>query len=346
MEALSERGILLRTAPHLVRPMRFVLPLAPGLRPVWMIAVGLFLYDRIGGARGLPRSAKVRLDSSEFGLPLKDAYSEGFVYSDCVTDDARLVVETLIGAAEAGATVAPRTAVVSATPGSGGWEVTLEAAGGSRSSVFGRLIVNAAGPWVEEVLRGPLGIASRTRVRLVKGSHVVVPRLYPRNNAYILQNPDRRVVFLIPFEDDYTLIGTTDVPIEDPSESLVISRGETEYLCAAASRFLKQPVTPQNVVWSFAGIRALYDDGSANPSQVTRDYVLQLDRKEGSAALSIFGGKLTTYRRLAEKVLDKLRLLLPAMGPAWTATKPLPGGDLAAEDFARSGVASSCLLSG
>ncbi|MBI2313271.1 MAG: glycerol-3-phosphate dehydrogenase [Betaproteobacteria bacterium] len=326
-EALSEREILLRSAPHLVRPLRFVLPRGAGLRPAWMIRIGLFLYDRIGGRRGLEASSRIRLRDSDYGAPLKEAYTDGFVYSDCVTDDARLVVETLLDAAARGATVAPRTALTNATPKDSGWEVTLEGISGTRSTGFARVIVNATGPWVEEVLRGPLGIESRARVRLVKGSHVVVPRLYARNHAYILQNPDQRVVFLIPFEDDFTLIGTTDVPLAGPGP-VAITPEEAVYLCQSASRFLKDPVTPADVVWSFAGIRALHDDGSANVSEVTRDYVLQLDRRQGAPALSVFGGKLTTYRRLAERVLDRLAPLFPGMGPAWTAGQPLPGGGI------------------
>lgn len=324
-EALSERSILLAAAPHLVRPMRFVLPLGPGLRPAWMIGLGLFLYDRIGGRGPLPGSGRVRLSGSALGAPLKDAYREGFAYFDCVTDDARLVIANLVGASESGVTILPRTAAVAAQAKGCGWELTLEDAGACRYTVSAKALVNAAGPWAGEALHGPLGIVSRADVRLVKGSHIVLPRLYPEDHAYILQNPDRRVVFLIPFESGYTLIGTTDVPVMAPSAA--VSEEEIVYLCAAASRFLKQAVTPQDVVWRYAGVRALFDDGVRDPSRISRDYVLQLDRKEGAPVLSVFGGKLTTYRRLAERALEKLAPGLPPMGPAWTAGQPLPGGN-------------------
>ncbi|MBV8889479.1 MAG: glycerol-3-phosphate dehydrogenase [Alphaproteobacteria bacterium] len=323
-ESLIERAVLLRLAPHLIRPRRFVLPHEPGVRPRWMIRAGLFLYDRLGG-RSLPPSRAVQLCSDPLGAPLRERWRDGFVYSDCCVDDSRLVVANARDAARHGAAIATRTAMVAARRDGRGWRVSLRGPGDARRELEAGILVNAAGPWAGEVLRDA-GLRSRATLRLVKGSHIVVPRLYEGDHAYILQNEDRRVVFVIPYEDDFTLIGTTDLAFDgDPATAAILPQ-ETEYLCRAVSRYFREPPTPESVVWSYAGVRPLYDDGKGDASAVTRDYVFDLDRS-GPPALSIFGGKLTTYRRLAEHALARLAPYLPDAGPAWTAGSVLPGGE-------------------
>jgi glycerol-3-phosphate dehydrogenase len=324
-ESLAEREVLLGIAPHLVRPMRFVLPHGPGLRPRWMLRAGLFLYDRLGGARSVPGSAAVDLRDGPLASPLRDAVTSGFVYSDCVVDDARLTVANARDAARHGAEIVTRSEFVAARRDSGLWRMTLrDADNGGEREVAARILVNVAGPWVPEVLRRA-GIVSRAQLRLDKGSHIVVPRLYAHDHAYLLQNDDRRVVFVIPFERDHTLIGTTEVavaapPAEPPSEA------EIAYLCRAVGHWFKEAPRPEDVVWRYSGLRPLYDDGSRSASATSRDYVFELD-DAGAPALSVFGGKLTTYRRLAEAALARLVAHLPGIGPPWTAASPLPDDD-------------------
>ena len=321
-EALAEREVLLRVAGHLVWPARFVMPHVPALRPRWMIRTGLFLYDHLARRASLPGSRAVPLDRPPFDSGLKRELRHGFAYSDCRVDDARLVIANAMGARELGATILTRTEVVSGQRDGPLWEVRL-----SSGTLKARAIVNAAGPWVKEVLSARLGQVSRDAVRLVKGSHIVVHRLYEGDHAFILQNDDRRVVFMIPYGDAHTLVGTTDVTEPAPGEP-VASESEVEYLCRAVNHYLEKPVTPRDVVWRFAGVRPLHDDGSADPSEVTRDYALRVYDAEGQApVLTIFGGKITTYRRLAEEAVDKLGRYFPAMRPAWTARQPLPGSD-------------------
>ena len=333
-EALAEREVLLRIAPHLVRPARFVMPHVPQLRPRWMIRVGLFLYDHLGRRTRLPGSHAVRLDRPPYASDLRPEFRHGFVFSDCLVDDARLVVANARDAMARGAKVRPRTECVAAKRESGLWRAQLRGREGE-PEVAARAIVNAAGPWVKSVLNERLRQPSLDKVRLVRGSHVVVPRLYEGDHAFILQNDDRRVVFMIPYEERYTLIGTTDVPHDGDPSLPEASAAEVEYLCRAASRYLRRAVGASDVVWRYAGVRPLYDDGSANPSAVTRDYVLRLDSdQDGAPALSVFGGKITTYRRLAEHALQKLAPWFPDMGAAWTAAKALPGGEIPAGDMA------------
>jgi glycerol-3-phosphate dehydrogenase len=330
-ESLAEREVLLRIAPHLVRPMRFVLPHGPGLRPRWMLRAGLFLYDRLGGARSLPRSAAVDLRArgvdSPLAAPLRDEVTSGFVYSDCVVDDARLTVANARDAAQHGAEILPRTELVAARRDGGIWRATLRGEDGRDREVAARVLVNVAGPWVPEVLRRA-GLASRARLRLDKGSHIVVPRLYPHDHAYLLQNDDRRVVFAIPYERNYTLIGTTEVaaaapPVEPPSPE------EIAYLCRAVGRWFKRAPAPSEIVWRYSGLRPLYDDGSRSVSATSRDYVFEVD-ESGPPALSVFGGKLTTYRRLAEQALARLTAHLPRAGMPWTQASPLPSDNFLA----------------
>lgn len=333
-EALAEREVLLRKAPHIIWPLRFVLPHEPHLRPAWMIRVGLFLYDRLGGRMSLPRSSGVDLHRSPFGTGLDRRYRKGFVYSDCWVDDARLVIFNLKAAQERGARIFARHRCVGARREEGIWRITLEESGGTRITVRAHGLVNAAGPWVADMFDVMDGVSSGKHVRLIKGSHIVVPRRHEGEHAFILQNKDGRVVFVIPYEQNYTLIGTTDIPYEGDPAQVHISAEEIDYLCAVASDYLAAPVGPQDVIWSYAGVRPLFDDGSDNPSAVTRDYVLDVDEANGKMPLlSVFGGKITTYRRLAEHALDKLKPFYPRMGPAWTHRAALPGGDLAAADF-------------
>ena len=325
-EALREREVLLRNARHIVRPLRFVLPHDGRLRPRWMIRAGLFLYDHIGGRRELPGTETVDCARHPFGVPLRPGLRTAFVYSDCWVDDARLVILNARDAARRGAAVLTRTALLWARGTAGRWQARLRRKDGSELDVAARVIANAGGPWVGEVLRRCGVERAQATLRLVKGSHIAVPRLYEGEQAYLLQNDDRRVVFVLPFEEKFTLIGTTDLPyLGDPGQ-VAISPEEIDYLCRAVSSWLARPVAPRAVVWSYAGVRPLYDDHAANAAAVTRDYVLDVETGE-APILSVFGGKITTYRRLAEHALEKLAPFL-ARGAPWTARAPLPGGDL------------------
>jgi glycerol-3-phosphate dehydrogenase len=304
--------------------MRFVIPHAPGLRPRWMIRLGLFLYDHLARRSLLPGSRPVDLETTPYGAGLRHGLRHGFLYSDCAVDDSRLVVANLLDARARGARVLPRTEVVSARRSGEEWLARLS----SGEALRARAVVNAAGPWVKLVLEERLGEAAEAEVRLVQGSHIVVPGCYPGEHAFILQNDDGRVVFMIPFEERFTLIGTTDVPLEGNPAQVQPTDDEVRYLCRAVSRYLARPLEPSAVLWSYAGVRPLADDGSVEPSAVTRDYTLRVDGGEGAApVLSVLGGKITTYRRLAEQALDRLRGFFPGMGGAWTANTPLPGSD-------------------
>jgi glycerol-3-phosphate dehydrogenase len=317
-EALEEREILLRTAPHIVTPLQFVLPQCRGLRPWWMIRAGLWLYDLLAIRGSLPRSRRVGRRRSRLHAPLKDR-RRVLSYWDARVDDSRLVVLNAVAAAEHGAEIATRTEFLSARRDGDSWHAELS---GGRA-VAARMIVNAAGPWVAEVLGGRLGESSGSRVRLDKGSHIVLPRLWEGEQAYILQQPDGRVVFALPFAGDFTLIGTTDVAVERPGDPAVTPE-EIRYLCEAVDRYFTVQVVPRDVVWSYAGVRALWDDGSADPKAVTRDYRLELDSTPGPKLLSVFGGKITTARALAQEALDRLGV----DGRRSTSHTFLPGGDL------------------
>ncbi len=332
-EALLERERLLRIAPHIIWPLRFVLPYTEGLRPRWLLRVGLFLYDHLARLKSLPRSSGVSLRQSPYGEPMQDRITDGFLYSDCWVEDARLVVLNAMDAAARGAEIRTRTAVASARRDGDAWSATIAGAR-ARETVRARIIVNAAGPWVSETLGRTLGQNATAAVRLIKGSHIVTKKLYEGEQAYILQNPDKRIIFAIPYEHDFTLIGTTDVPYEDEPGPVRISPDETCYLCESVNRFFKMPIAPEDVVWSYSGVRPLFDDAAKNASAVTRDYVLDVADQGGALpVLSVFGGKITTYRRLAEHTLEKLRPYLPRLQPAWTADMPLPGGDMPNADF-------------
>jgi glycerol-3-phosphate dehydrogenase len=331
-ESLAEREVLLRVAPHVVWPLEFVLPHEPHLRPRWVIRIGLFLYDHLSRRVSLPGSRGVRLAPDRYGAGLRPDLTRGFTYSDCAVDDARLVILTARSAAEHGATIMPRTRCVAGRRDGALWRVTLEdGTTGVKGEVACRALVNAAGPWVRSLLDRQLEVPTPGDVRLVKGSHIVVPRIHDRAHAYILQNPDGRVIFLLPYEDAFTAIGTTDVPIDDVDPPPACSKAEIEYLCAAASRYTLRPVTPGAVVHTWSGARPLYDDGTDDPSAITRDYRFVLDAN-GPPLLSVFGGKLTTYRKLAEAALDELARWFPGRR-AWTARAPLPGGDFGGSSF-------------
>lgn len=334
-EALIERERLLAIAPHIIRPMRFVLPHVEGLRPRWQIRTGLFFYDHMGGRRRLPASQGVKITGSEYSEALKDTISHGFIYSDCWVDDSRLVVLNAMDAAQRGASIRSRTRFVAATAHDGVWHAQIEdRRSGAASTIAARAIVNAAGPWVEEVLQRIAGVSEDTQMRLVKGSHIVVPRLYAGEHAFLLQNPDGRVIFTIPYEDQYTLIGTTDVPFDADPASVEISGEEIAYLCDTVSSYFRRRVTPADVKWTYAGVRPLSDDEATSASKVTRDYKLELAQGAGSpVVLSVFGGKITTYRRLAETALQKLRPFIGGSNQGWTDQAPLPGGDLPRDNF-------------
>src|SRR3954469_12212225 len=336
-EALAEREVLLRNAPHIIWPMRFVLPHNKLLRPAWMIRLGLFLYDHIGGKRSLPgtKSLNFRTDRVE-GAPLKPELARGFAYSDCWVEDSRLVVLNAMDARSRGAEILLRTRCVEARREDGHWIARLkDLATGTERVVKARILVNAAGPWVERVLHGVAGQSGLAHMRLVKGSHIVVPCLFEGDHAYILQNTDRRVIFAIPYEHRFTLIGTTDIPFEGDASNVKITPEEAAYLCDAVNRSFARQIGPADVVRSYSGVRPLYDDdSSANPSTVTRDYVFDLAGSPGEAPLlSIYGGKITTYRRLAEHAMDKLSPFIPGLRPSWTADAALPGGNMASQRF-------------
>ena len=334
-EALTEREVLLKAAPHIIWPMRFVLPHNSLLRPAWLIRMGLFLYDHIGGRRTLPGTTALNLRQGLQGAPLKPELVKGFEYSDCWVDDSRLVVLNAMDAANHGAEVLVRTRCIGARrvgAGTGSrWKAVLaDQATGAEREVTARILVNAAGPWVDHFLQQGLGDNTAQNLKLVKGSHIIVPRLYEGEHAYILQNTDNRVVFAIPYEGRFTLIGTTDVVYDGDPGTPAITDAETAYLCEAVNRYFDKPVAPADIVHTYSGVRPLYDDAEANPSEITRDYVFDVKTDHGNTPLlSIYGGKITTYRRLAEHAIAKLEPYLPGLGPAWTEDSDLPGGDLA-----------------
>jgi glycerol-3-phosphate dehydrogenase len=333
-EALAEREVMLRIAGHIVWPMRFVLPHRPEMRPRWMIRAGLFLYDNLARRVSLPPTEALDFRNHAYGGPLAEKITAGFAYSDCWVEDARLVVANARDAAARGADIHVRTAFAGAVRDAEGWTCTLRDAAGQETLVRARALVNAAGPWVLSA-QGAAHAKPTGSVRLIRGSHIVLPALYEGEQAYILQNDDRRVVFVIPYQGRFSLVGTTDVPHEGDAATAHCTPEEADYLCAAVSRQFKRPVTADRIVWSYAGVRPLYDDGADNPSAVTRDYVLKLDAEGGAPVLTIYGGKITTYRRLAEEAVGKVGAALGREGTAWTAAAPLPGGDLGGRSLAQ-----------
>ncbi len=355
-EALHERETLLRAMPHISWPMRFVLPyhrdmrfegetptsrilslLMPwmrGRRPAWLIRLGLFLYDHLGGRRILPGTTTVDLRKDRAGAPLNPKFEKAFEYSDCWVQDSRLVVLNARDAEARGARILTRARVVSAERGADGWLVQIRHEDGGDEQVAARVVVNAGGPWVEQVLKQTLRQNSPAGVRLVRGSHIVTRRLYDHDKCYFFQGEDGRIIFAIPYEGDFTLIGTTDKDHHDDPANPRCSDEEADYLCAFASRYFRRPVTRDDVVWTYSGVRPLYDDGAKSATAATRDYVLALDDR-AAPLLSVFGGKITTYRRLAEHALEKILPFFPGAGGHWTAGVSLPGGDFPVDGVAR-----------
>ncbi|MGH8797976.1 MAG: glycerol-3-phosphate dehydrogenase, partial [Caldimonas sp.] len=352
-KALAEREVLLKSAPHIMWPLRFVMPHDPGMRPVWMIRAGLFMYDHLARREVLPASTTIDLRRHPAGLPLKKRYTKGFVYSDGWVDDARLVVLNAIDAQEHGATILTRWRCIDAVRSAAGWRLSLQSSGGEHAEVDARALVNAAGPWAAQFLGEQAHVQGAKALRLVKGSHIVVPRLFEHDDAYIFQNPDKRIIFAIPYEGDFTLIGTTDVEHHGPVGEAHIDASEITYLCEQASRYFERPVQPADVVWTYSGVRPLLDDESGDPAAVTRDYLLDLDwpaagsprggrapsggggaaprdRDRQAPLLTVWGGKITTFRRLAEEAVDLLARPLGIQSGAWTQGASLPGGDLSA----------------
>ena len=323
-ESLIERERLLRIGPHIIWPLRFVLPHDKGLRPKWLLRLGLFLYDNLGGRKLLPPTRSVNLRDHPHGEILEDRLSRGWEYSDCWVEDARLVALNCKDSKERGADIRARTECVELERGYDVWNAKLRGQQGEET-VSAKIVINAAGPWVDDVLDTAQPGRNHTNLRLVKGSHLVFPKLYEGGHAYIFQNRDNRIVFAIPYEREFTLVGTTDVLFKDDPNTVAISDEEKSYICDAINEYLRHDVTPDDAVWDYAGVRPLYDDHQSDNSTVTRDYVFDLDETGGAPILSIFGGKITTYRKLAEHALQKLRL---AEGESWTGSTPLPGGDI------------------
>lgn len=322
--ALIERERLLQAMPHISWPLRFVLPHHRGLRPKWLIRLGLFLYDHLGGRKILPPTRVLDFRSHPTGRPLKDAFTKGFEYSDCWVQDSRLVSLTARDAAERGAKIMTRTRVTAAKCTNDVWEIlTADSNTGQSATYHARTLINASGPWVSEVINNKLGITSPEKTRLVRGSHIVTKRLFDHDQPYIFQGADNRVVFALPYEDDFTLIGTTEGPHPDPATPPECTDQDAEYLCQFVSEYFETPVSQDDIVWRFSGVRPLYDDGASSATEATRDYVLSLDTGQGAPLLNVFGGKITTFRHLSEQALEKIG----AKGIPWTAGSPLPGGN-------------------
>lgn len=347
-EALKERETLLRAMPHISKPMRFILPYnesmrfeggtptsnllnifmpwLKGKRPAWLIRFGLFLYDSLGGRKVLPATSRIDLQSDPAGMPLKDKYTKAYEYSDCWVDDARLVILNATDAKNRGATIMVQTKVIQAHRTNGVWEVQTDGPAGQQSH-FARALVNAGGPWVENVIRNTVESSSKEGVRLVRGSHIVTRRLFAHDRAYFFQGTDGRIIFAIPYEGEFTCIGTTDQDHKGDPSIAKCSREESDYLRSFAGEYFKQPIAHEDIIWTYSGVRPLYDDGAKSATAATREYVLSLDETGGAPLLNVFGGKITTYRKLAEAALDKILPCLSFNGAPWTAGHPLPGGD-------------------
>ncbi|RYH07720.1 glycerol-3-phosphate dehydrogenase [Tropicimonas sp. IMCC6043] len=333
-EALIEREVLMNAAPHIIWPLRFALPHSPEDRPFWFIRLGLFLYDHLGGRKRLPGTRRLNMRRDPEGAAIVDKYRRGLEYSDCWVDDARLVLINAVDAAERGATVLTRSPCISARREGGVWRLkTRDSMTGEEREFEARMVVNAAGPWVMDVINRVAGSNSRRNIKLVKGSHIIVPKFWDTHNAYLVQNTDKRVIFINPYEGDKALIGTTDINYEGDADDVVCEESEIEYLINACNRYFKEKLRREDVLVSFSGVRPLFDDGKGNPSAVTRDYVFDIDETGGAPLLNIFGGKITTYRELAERGLKRIEKFFPKMGGDWTLGVPMPGGDMENADF-------------
>ncbi len=335
-EALMEREVLWAMAPHIIWPMRFVLPYHKGgIRPAWLIRLGLFLYDHLGGRKLLPATAVLDMRRDAAAKPLKSLFTKAFEYSDGWVDDARMVVLNARDAADRGALIMPRTKVTSARREGDLWSIeTVDAVSGVQTTHKARMLVNAAGPWVDHVIREAFGQHEARHVRLVQGSHIIVRKKFDGPRAYFFQNPDNRIIFAIPYEQDFTLIGTTDRDYAGNPRDVKISEEEIAYLCGAASEYFKEPVRSEDIVWTYSAVRPLFDDGASKAQEATRDYVLKVEGEgSGAPVLNVFGGKLTTYRRLAEHALEKIADAIGSKGGSWTAGSRLPGGDFPATGY-------------
>ncbi|AGI69657.1 aerobic glycerol-3-phosphate dehydrogenase [Octadecabacter antarcticus 307] len=356
-EALIEREVLLKAMPHISWPMRFILPYhkdmrfdgdtptskllnivmpwMKGRRPAWLIRFGLFLYDNLGGRKILKGTTSLNLAGTPEGAPLQERFELAYEYSDCWIEDSRLVVLTARDAEGRGARINVRTKVISAEQTEGIWEISLEDTDtGVRRDVSARMLVNAGGPWVEDVIRNTVRINATEGVRLVRGSHIVTRKLYDHDKCYFFQGTDGRIIFTVPYETDFTLIGTTDAEHEDVNQKPVCTPEEQSYLLDFASKYLKTPVTADDIVWTYSGVRPLYDDGAKSATAATRDYVLKVDTSAGAPILSVFGGKITTHRKLAESAMEKIGAFFPDVEQSWTAGVPLPGGNFSVDGVA------------
>ena len=333
-EALIEREVLLNMAPHIIWPMRFVLPHHSGIRPAWLIRLGLFLYDNLGGRKILPHTKVLNLKTDEAGVPIQDQFTKAFEYSDCWVNDARFVVLNARDAADRGAEIHTRTKVVSARREGAHWSIDMLHSNGDVSTVTSRVLINAGGPWVDDILNLTIAQKDAHNIRLVQGSHIVVKKKFTHERAYFFQNADERIFFAIPYEQEYTLIGTTDQDHKGSPSDVVITDAEIDYLCEGASSYFKEPVRRDDIVWSYSAVRPLYDDGASKAQEATRDYVLRVDGDDDEPkVINIFGGKITTYRKLAESMLEKIGEAIGIKGAPWTEKSVLPGGDFDATKF-------------
>lgn len=330
-KALSEREVLFNAAPHIIKPMRFLLPHHKGLRPAWLIRLGLFIYDHLGGRKLLPPTTTVNIDDGVYGNILKPEYKKAFEYSDCWVDDARLVVLNAMAARDKGADILTRHKCTSAVWEDDHWKVTVRNTNTNEDKIIkSKVLINAAGPWVDDVISETFHQTEKKLMRLVKGSHIIVKKIFTHDRSYLFQGADGRIIFAIPYENDFTLIGTTDEDFDGDLSDVTISENEIRYLCDMASEYFKEEITPNQVLNHYAGVRPLYDDGASAAKEATRDFVLQLD--EENAGLNVIGGKITTYRVLAEESLKKIKDYLPNMGEDWTASSPLPGGEFSVDE--------------
>ena len=333
-KSLTERETLWKIAPHLIRPLRFVLPHHKGLRPAWLIRLGLALYDHLGGRKQLATSTTLNLARDDAGKPLQAKYKKGFEYSDCWVDDARLVVLNALDATRKGANILTHTKVISAQRENGKWKIQTENSHNEIHTFYAEVLINATGPWVDHFLNTATGDQNPDQIRLVRGSHIVVPRRFDHDRCYLFQNSDDRIVFAIPYEDRFTLIGTTDNDYHGPPSQVAITDKEIDYLCQAVGEYFAEPVLPEEVVWSYSALRPLLDSGESDAQSVTRDYQIKTQTHQGKTALiNIYGGKITTYRLLAEEVMNAVEPYLPNQSAPWTASQPLPGGEFATDQF-------------
>ena len=328
-ESLKEREVLLKMAPHIIWPMRFILPHSKGMRPAWLLRLGLFLYDHLGFRKILPGTSYVKLNKSELGSPLKSNFKFGYEYSDCWVDDSRLVILNAVDASLKGAKIQNYCKVTKVEKSDGLWSITTTDSIDGKQNIFkAKCFINASGPWVDDLLNSSFKRDNSKNVRLVRGSHIVVNKLFDHDRSYICQNNDNRIFFMIPYEDKYTLIGTTDIDHGQSAENVEISEEEKLYICKSANEYLNSQISLEDIVWSYSGVRPLYDDGASAAQEATRDYVIKSEQSESSLMINIFGGKITTYRRLSESILKNVEEFLGSKGDSWTNHSSLPGGDI------------------